>query len=64
MRMDSLVSDGVESLVRLTKYRRDFPFSSDYSLGVSGAPRHTATSSVIQELGYLGTEERQPGIET
>ncbi len=54
MRLDSFVSDGVESLVRLTKYRADFPFSSDYSLGVSGAPRHTATSSVIRETGILG----------
>jgi hypothetical protein len=62
MRMDSFVSDGVESLVRLTKYARNFPFSSDYSLGVSEAPRHNATSSVIR--GYLGTEERQPEIET
>ena len=54
MRLDSFVSDGVESLAHLTKYRPDFPFSSDYSLGVSGAPRHSAISSVIRESGILG----------
>ena len=53
MWMDSFVSDDVESLVRLTKYRADFPFMSDYSLGVSGAPRHNATSSVIRETGIF-----------
>jgi hypothetical protein len=41
MRLDSFVSDGVESLARLTKYRPDFPFSSDYSLGRQwGAAAH------------------------
>jgi hypothetical protein len=58
MRMDSFVSDGVESLVRLTKYRPDFPFSSDYSFGVSGAPRHNTTSSVIRDTWELKNASR------
>ena len=64
MRLISFVSDGVESLARLTKYRPDFPFSGNYSLGVSGAPRHTAISGVILEGGNWGLKSACRGIET
>lgn len=51
MRLDFFVSDDVESLVRLTKCYPDLPISSDYNFSVSGAPRRTATSSAIREIG-------------
>jgi hypothetical protein len=63
MRLDSFVSDGIGSLARLTKYRPDFPFSSDYRRQW-GAAAHRDLECHSGELGYLGTEERQPGVET
>ena len=43
----------------LTKYRPDFPLSSDYK---SWRQWGAAAQMYIQS-GYLGIEERQPGIE-
>jgi hypothetical protein len=59
MRLDSSASESVESLVPLTKYHPVFPVSSDYSLSVRGRRDFECHSGE----GYLGTEERQAGIE-
>ena len=61
MQLDTFVSDGVESLIRLAKYGPVFPFSSDYCL-VSVVRRDTTGVSFGRQ-GYLGTEEHQVGIE-